>query len=466
MTARVLYWPTPAVRPDITSYVDENGFTFISPSPYVIFANVTAENPCGYQGSIITAITIAFGPNELSTWVNGDYNGSIQSLNFADFNGCPQTYNSDNPTSCLPYLAFGTTLASTFQPAWSTCSFRDPILPDPPFALIPASNLLPKPTSADPIATSTPAKSASYLTALPIETQSSTITPIALTTQTNLLASVASSPPPESDQTLPSVDLSLPGPSETTAQNNTINSHATSATATAEISIPIVGQSFTPGAIVAISGSLVLIPLGLSTTLQPAQITVGEDIYTANSKSNFVIGTQTYTPGATATINGTPAPIPFLSTPNSPSPSSAMALNLASSLPTLAPTTTTSTLPDPKDFTFAGNTFTINSLSDLVIGSQTITPGGVVTVSGTPISLGDASQADVVVGTSTQLLGSVILGMLNPVPSAAAGGRVNESSLYTGKAGRVGVFAEESRIMKGFMVMGVGIVWMWMLADS
>ena len=27
MTARVLYWPTPAVRPGITSYVDENGFT-------------------------------------------------------------------------------------------------------------------------------------------------------------------------------------------------------------------------------------------------------------------------------------------------------------------------------------------------------------------------------------------------------------------------------------------------------
>ena len=27
MTARVLYWPTPAVRPNVTSYVDENGFT-------------------------------------------------------------------------------------------------------------------------------------------------------------------------------------------------------------------------------------------------------------------------------------------------------------------------------------------------------------------------------------------------------------------------------------------------------
>ncbi|MCJ1316750.1 hypothetical protein MMC15_002071 [Xylographa vitiligo] len=349
------------------------------------------------------------------------------------------------------------------------------------------------------------------------------MTAMALSTQRGLLASIASSPPPKSDQPFPSIAPSLPGPSETTAQNDIINTQPLPVTATAEISIPksesdvvVVGQTFTPGTIAANSGSLVLTSLGPSPAPQPAQDTVGGVIYTANSKSNFAIGVQTYTsgatailfgtlvttpksptnasqpaqiiiagityiadshsdfvigthtftPGATVTINGTPILISFSLPTSSPSPSSATVLNLASSLPTLAPTAITSTQPDPKVFTFAGNTITVNSLSDLVIGSQTITPGGVGTVSGTPISLDVASEADVVVGISTQLLGSVILGVFNPAPSGAAGGRVNESSLFTGRAGRVRPCAEGSKTMKTLTVMGAGIAKPFSLSDT
>ncbi|MCJ1435339.1 hypothetical protein MMC27_004711 [Xylographa pallens] len=485
---------------------------------------MTAENACGYQGSFIEATTVAFRPNELSTWANGEYNSSIQALNYADFNGCPQTYNSDSPTSCLPYLAFGTKLASTFQPAWSTCSFRDSYLPDPPYALIPATNLLPMPTGVDTVVTSTPASSASYIQPLPIETQSSTITAMDLSTQSTLIAATASSLLQESDPPFSSIDPFLSDLSETTTESDTTYPQAVAATATTEISIStiesnvvITGQTFTPGAIATILGTLYSIPQDPSTSQQPAQVTIAGVVYTADPQSNFLIGTQTYAPGATATISGTPVSIPplptspiqpakitvagtvytansnsdfvigtqtfspgdtatiagtpiqipSLSPTDNPAPSSAMIITISGTRLTLAPTATASAPPDPKVFTFAGNTYTANSLSDFVIGTQILAPGGVITVSGTPISLGAASQTDVVVGTSTQILGSLILGMFNtPAPSGTGAGGLNGSSLFTGEAAREGIGAEGSGRRKALTVMGASVVWAWVLACS
>ena len=71
-----------------------------------------------------------------------------------------------------------------------------------------------------------------------------------------------------------------------------------------------------------------------------------------------------------------------------------------------------------------------------MVDGKTLTPGGVITVSGTPISLAvDASQTDVVVGTSTQMLGGVIMsGFGGPGASPTGGSTVVP---FGGGAGRV-----------------------------
>jgi len=47
--------------------VGPDGFTYISPSVYVAFGDVTAGNMCGIVGAVHTSVTLAFAPGELST---------------------------------------------------------------------------------------------------------------------------------------------------------------------------------------------------------------------------------------------------------------------------------------------------------------------------------------------------------------------------------------------------------------
>lgn len=55
-------------------------------------------------------------------------------------------------------------------------------------------------------------------------------------------------------------------------------------------------------------------------------------------------------------------------------------------------------------FTFDGSTYTANTSSNFVIAGQTLTPGGVITVSGTPIYYG-AAGTDIIVDSSTEAVG-------------------------------------------------------------
>ena len=114
--------------------------------------------------------------------------------------------------------------------------------------------------------------------------------------------------------------------------------------------------------------------------------------YTANSAGAYSIGSQTLTPGGPAiTVSGSTLSIP-------------------------APATTAAT---EAAITFGGSTFALNSASNLVIGSQTVAPGQVVTISGTAVSLA-ANPTDVVVGTSTQGLASLIVNGFNNGGNASA----------------------------------------------
>ncbi|KAI4088592.1 MAG: hypothetical protein L6R37_008172, partial [Teloschistes peruensis] len=113
--------------------------------------------------------------------------------------------------------------------------------------------------------------------------------------------------------------------------------------------------------------------------------------FSQGSGAGLVIDTQTITPGANAiTISGVPISL-------SPSRTAVVIGESSFPVPGRPPTVT----PAPGVFTVNGIPFSRDHDSSLVIGTQTLKPGGqAVTISGTPIWLPAAGNA-VVVGGST-----------------------------------------------------------------
>ena len=174
----------------------------------------------------------------------------------------------------------------------------------------------------------------------------------------------------------------------------------------------VAGQSLGPGSAVTVAGTPIsILPGGgvavvgtntqlltASTTTSVPILTIGGSTYTADVSSDFIIGSQTLIPGGTITISGTAIALPI----------GATAVVIGTSTEPLAFATITS--PPQRIITVNGVTYTADASSDFVIAGQTLTPGGVVTVSGTPISYA-AAGTDVVVGTSTEAvdIGGLIL---------------------------------------------------------
>lgn len=156
--------------------------------------------------------------------------------------------------------------------------------------------------------------------------------------------------------------------------------------------------SLAPSANLAVIGTSTQILTTTAPTSNPAILTFAGSTYTANSASQFIIASQTLTPGGTITASNTPISLPT-GTPN-------IAL-IGTSTQTLA----TATTPPPGEqqqqevtiLTFDGATYTADASSDFLIASQTLTPGGIITVHGTPIRLAPGA-GDVVVGSSTEFL--------------------------------------------------------------
>ena len=154
--------------------------------------------------------------------------------------------------------------------------------------------------------------------------------------------------------------------------------------------------SLAPGAVVAVvAGQTQSLSLG-----RPAAnpvITVGGSTYTANAASAFAIAGQTLSPGGIITVSGTLISL-------ASSASFAVVAGSTQSL-AFAPRPT-----GPPTFTFNGSTYTAGTASDFLIGGQTLSEGGVVTVAGTPISYA-SNGGDVVVGSSTEpvKIGGLIL---------------------------------------------------------
>ena len=153
--------------------------------------------------------------------------------------------------------------------------------------------------------------------------------------------------------------------------------------------------SLAPGASIAVIGSSTQsLKSGPARTGAPV-ITYGGSTYTAPS-SVFSIDSQKLTPGGQITVSGTPISLA--------SDASIAVIGSSSTQNLRYATTTAVPLGQDRVLSFAGSTVTADSSSDFVIAGETLTPGGEVTVSGTPISLAPGASI-AVVGSSTQHLG-------------------------------------------------------------
>ena len=182
-------------------------------------------------------------------------------------------------------------------------------------------------------------------------------------------------------------------------------------TANAASQFVVAGQTLPPGGQITVSGTtLSLAPsgnvavIGASTELlatpaptsNPAILTFAGSTYTANSASQFVIAGQTLAPGDTITASGTRIFLPI----------GTNVAVIGSSTETLA--TASAPTEQVPVLTWDGSTYTADASSDFIIASETLTPGGIITVLGTPISLAPGA-ADAVIGTSTQSLSSAAI---------------------------------------------------------
>jgi len=317
------------------------------------------------------------------------------------------------------------------DPAWNQLCTAAPFQGyDPPYALVPESNLGPDPTPAGPVATTAPASPNSGIPPVAVETSRQRSSGWVLSTQTAMVQQPSGAPAaPGSAKIFPS-----PKTHPTQASNDPASSISPGDPPSVDPNNPSASKNaiVTTGAIAA-SGHILDPPLrNTATTDIPAQITVAGQTYTANSASAFLINSQTLPPGAIVTIAGTPITLPSLPQPT----------------------------PPPEALTFADHTNTANAAAAFVIDGKTLAPNGIITVSGTPISLVvAASLTEFVVGTSTEVLGSYILqGLGGPGGSGGGNGSASSAVPFRGEGRRLGVGGGWSRGMG--MLMGVGVGWL------
>ncbi|KAK4695047.1 hypothetical protein P7C71_g2627, partial [Lecanoromycetidae sp. Uapishka_2] len=174
----------------------------------------------------------------------------------------------------------------------------------------------------------------------------------------------------------------------------------------------IAGQVLTPGGTITVSSTPIVEPTSggvaiiggstqtlagslLTPTAALPVLTFDGSTYTANTASQFIIAGQTLTPGGSINAFGT-----VISEPTS----GGVAI-IGGSTQTLASSAPTISAAALRLLTFDGSTYTANAASQFTIAGQTLTPGGTITVSGTPISE-PTSGSVAVIGTSTQTLAS------------------------------------------------------------
>ncbi|MCJ1382305.1 hypothetical protein MMC17_005418 [Xylographa soralifera] len=440
----------------VTTTVNSNGFTFTSPSAYIAIATISAFDECGTIGDVYTSVTLGYAPGQLSTLVFGPlapYTASF-SFDFADAQCLPASLSDQTSGYTVigsngeynPVISPPADLI-LLDPKWNVNCQGAPFQGlDPPFALVPQSVLVPNPTPVSPVVTATPASPSSGISAVPVQTglpktsaifSPQTATDPGMNPQPSM--ATAQPVPPGSGQSGPNPSANDPQSTPVAlppSSNNPLPAPSNSANLPPESLTPasppltfvvIASQTLTPGGIITISGTTISldptlpsllvidatttfplpVPSGPATSLsQPAQIiTLAGHSYTVDPTgfpSALTFAGQTLTPGGTITVSGTPVVL-------APA-ASYLVIGGTSTIPLLEPPLSppgvagsVSATAAPAVFTLDGHTYT-ESASRFVVGSQTLTNGGVITVAGTMVSLASGG-GDVVVGTSTQVLG-------------------------------------------------------------
>lgn len=148
-----------------------------------------------------------------------------------------------------------------------------------------------------------------------------------------------------------------------------------------------------------------------SGAISPPAIMIGSQTITADSLGRYVFGSQTLTPGGAITIAGTKISLAPGLTPGG---GTAISDNMISALPggaglifgTSTEKLISGPLPDitsPPAITVRSQIITADSLGQYLFGSQTLTPGGIITIAGTTISLAPGGT-EAIVGSSTEVL--------------------------------------------------------------
>lgn len=213
------------------------------------------------------------------------------------------------------------------------------------------------------------------------------------------------------------------------------------------------GQTLTPGGVITEDGTTislgsagsVLVINGVTQTLAGAlttlpAITLGGAVYSAFG-SSYVINGQPLTAGQVTTIDGTVISL---------GPSASYVVVNGVTKPRVTPV-----LTSPPALTIAGHTYfatTANSAPSYVINGQTLTPGGVITVSGTTISLAPSATALIINGVTQPLNAAAGTSATTTAPPLLTLG----GTTYTANAGTTFVIGGQTLTPGGVVTLAGG----------
>ncbi|KAK5712071.1 hypothetical protein LTR15_012140 [Elasticomyces elasticus] len=191
--------------------------------------------------------------------------------------------------------------------------------------------------------------------------------------------------------------------------------------------------------VVGSSTSLIEAPQGSSVESSAAAFTLGAAVLTP-SNSIFIVRSQTLSPGSSITVgSGTSTTIVAFHTS-----ASATVLVAGSSTSTLGiGSSTLSASKGPAVITIGSDVISPDPNSAYVIGSQTLSPGSAVTVSGMPYSLAPGGT-ELVIGTRTEIL-TTEAGIASYIWSAIGGVATTASS----QPGNLGETTSRSTTLPG-----------------
>ena len=363
------------------SEVVSNGITYKSPSVYVEFPTLFAWDRCGKLGPEPTNMVRSYHPAQMSTIV---YDSTFASQVFPfDFASavCPPKSVADNQfwmalakdrSHYNPIIQAPQDLTD-INPWWSSCVPGPYQGHDPPSALTPYNNLAPNPTppSSD---SSVPALPAEVTTAMPEETGG--FNPSAMPA-----VSIPSNPGPTTSpkQADPTTENSpAPSQEQQDPQESTPDLPEQNDTSPSRKNTPDPSPQATQGS-------------------SPQNTPAHSQENTPNSAEQNDPQPSAPEDTPTSPQNNTPEPTevndPTIPQQNTPSVNGLRQQNDPGQTPSPTPIHIDPTLEQPS-LSILGTTIHVKPSSNLIIDSQTLTPGGSIQVSGTPVIFSKPEASD------------------------------------------------------------------------